>query len=42
MDALKRLAKVIYVLGLLGSLFLIVYFAALMGSVKVPSNGFWP
>jgi hypothetical protein len=42
MDTLKRLAKVIYVLGLLGSLFLIVYFAALMGSVKAPSNGFWP
>ena len=42
MDALKRLAKVVFVLGLLGSLFLIVYFAALMGNLKAPSNGFWP
>ncbi|HKW95096.1 MAG TPA: hypothetical protein VJX92_24645 [Methylomirabilota bacterium] len=42
MDALKRLAKIIYVLGMLGSLFLIVYFAALLGDLKAPSNGFWP
>jgi hypothetical protein len=34
MDALNR--------GSLGSLGLIVYFAALMVGLKAPSNGFWP
>jgi hypothetical protein len=42
MDALNGRAKLVYLLGLLGSLGLIVYFAALMVGLKAPSNGFWP
>jgi hypothetical protein len=42
MDALNRLARLVYLLGLVGSLGLIVYFAALMVGLKASSNGFWP
>jgi hypothetical protein len=41
MDALKRVANVIYVLALLGSLALLAYFAALGLGLITMSNGFW-
>ena len=42
LDALKPLGKISYALGLLGSLALLVYFAALILGLKAPSNGYWP
>jgi hypothetical protein len=41
MGALKRVANVIYVVALLGSLALLAYFTALALGVIAPPNGFW-
>jgi|GEM_PF-6428622 hypothetical protein len=41
MATLKRVANVIYVLGLLGSLAVLAYFTALGLGLTVMPNGFW-